>query len=135
MPFLKLFSNANDREIKKLTPIVDEVTQLEPEMQSLSDDALRAKTAEFRRRFTAEDESLEDLLPEAFAAIREAIRRQVGQRAFDVELIGEMALHQGKIAELKTGEGKTLTAALAMYLNAIESRGVHLVTVNDYLAK
>ncbi|MGE0058302.1 MAG: preprotein translocase subunit SecA [Dehalococcoidia bacterium] len=135
MPFLKLFSNANDREIKKLQPIVREVTDLEPDMEALSDEALQAKTAEFRERFTSGEDTLEDLLPEAFAAIREAIRRKLGQRAFDVQLIGAMALHQGKIAELKTGEGKTLTAVLAIYLNAIESRGVHLVTVNDYLAK
>ncbi len=137
MPFLKnIFGgNANDREIKKLQPIVAEVNDLEPEIQALSDDELRAKTAEFRQRFQSDEDTLEDLLPEAFAVIREAVRRKVGQRAFDVQVTGAMALHQGKIAELKTGEGKTLTAVLSIYLNAIEGRGVHLITVNDYLAK
>ncbi|HWC29019.1 MAG TPA: preprotein translocase subunit SecA, partial [Dehalococcoidia bacterium] len=136
MSFLtKIFTNGNEREVKKLWPVVDEINGLEPEMTSLSDDELRAKTNEFRERFQG-GESLDDLLEEAFAVVREAIRRSpIRQRAYDAQLVGSIVLHQGKIAELKTGEGKTLTAALAMYLNALEGRGVHLVTVNDYLAK
>ena len=138
--FGKLFSGANDREVKKLWPVVEEINDLEPEIQALADDALRAKTDEFRGRIqgseeTPAEETLDDILPEAFAVIREGIRRRVGQRAYDVQLMGAMVLHEGKIAELKTGEGKTLVAALAMYLNVLEGRGVHLVTVNDYLAK
>jgi preprotein translocase subunit SecA len=129
-----MFGGGNEREVKKLIPLVEEINDIEPEIQALDDDALRAKTGEFRQRF-AEGEDLDDLLPEALAVAREAIRRKVGQRAFDVQLVGTIVLHQGKIAELKTGEGKTLVAALAMYLNAIEGRGVHLITVNDYLAK
>ena len=130
----KLFSSGNERELKKLAPLVDEVNDLEPEAEALDDDALRAKTGELRRRFE-DGETLDDLLPEAFAVVREAIGRKLGQRAFDVQLMGASALHEGKIAELKTGEGKTLVAAVAMYLNALEGRGVHLITVNDYLAK
>ena len=130
----KIFTNGNDRELKKLWPIVDEINDLEAGVQALDDDQLRAKTDEFRARFE-EGESLDDLLPEAFAVVREAIRRRLSQRAFDVQLLGAIVLHEGKIAELKTGEGKTLVAAVAMYLNALEGRGVHLVTVNDYLAK
>src|SRR6266540_862167 len=131
--FGKLFSGGNDRELKKLWPIAEEVNDLEPEIQALDDDALRAKTDEFRRRIQGSEdapaeETLDDILPEAFAVIREGIRRRVGQRAYDVQLMGAMVLHQGKIAELKTGEGKTLVAALAMYLNALEGRGVHLIT-------
>ncbi len=132
--FSKLLSGANEREIKKLRPVVNEINALEPEIEVLSDDQLQAKTVEFRSRL-ADEEELEDLLPEAFAVMREAIRRKLGQRAFDVQLSGAMVLHQGKIAELKTGEGKTLVSSLAMYLNALEGRGVHLITVNDYLAK
>jgi preprotein translocase subunit SecA len=130
----KLFGGANDREVKKLQPIVDEVNDLEPEIEALSDDALRAMTTEFRERL-AQDETLDDLLPEAFAVAREAIRRKLGQRAFDTQVVGAIILHQGKIAELKTGEGKTLVAALALYLNALDGKGAHLVTVNDYLSK
>src|SRR5688572_25943481 len=139
----KMFTGGNDRELKKLWPVVEEINDLEPEVQALSDDALRVKTDEFRRRFQEakeqnpdDDGILDDLLPEAFAVVREAIRRSpIAQRAFDAQLLGAIVLHQGKIAELKTGEGKTLVAAVAMYLNAIEGRGVHLITVNDYLAK
>jgi preprotein translocase subunit SecA len=130
----KIFTGGNERELKKLLPDADEVNELERELQALSDDELRARTDEFRNRFQ-EGETLEDLLPEALAVAREGIRRKLGQRAFDVQVMGAVVLHQGKIAELKTGEGKTLVAALAMYLNAIEGRGVHLITVNDYLAK
>ena len=130
----KLFGGANDREVKKLQPIVDEVNDLEPETQALSDDALRAKTDEFKTRL-AQDETLDDVLPEAFAVAREAIRRKLDQRAFDTQILGGAILHQGKIAELKTGEGKTLVAALALYLNALDGQGAHLITVNDYLSK
>jgi preprotein translocase subunit SecA len=130
----KFFGGANDREVKKLQPIVDEVNDLEPETEALSDDGLRAKTAEFRERL-AGDEDLDDLLPEAFAVAREAIRRKLSQRAFDSQVLGATILHQGKISELKTGEGKTLVAALALYLNALEGKGAHLITVNDYLSK
>ncbi|HEY7269082.1 MAG TPA: preprotein translocase subunit SecA, partial [Dehalococcoidia bacterium] len=130
----KIFTGGNERELKKMWPLVNEINDLEAEMQALSDDDLRAKTAEFRQRFD-EGETLDDLLPEAFAVVREGIHRRVGQRAFDVQLLGSIVLHQGKISELKTGEGKTLVASVAMYLNAIEGRGVHLITVNDYLAK
>jgi preprotein translocase subunit SecA len=131
----KLFSGGNDRELKKIWPVVEEINELEPEIQALDDAGLRAKTDEFRTRLQ-KDETLDDILPEAFAVVREAIRRSpIGQRAYDVQLLGSIILHQGKIAELKTGEGKTLVASVAMYLNALEGRGAHLITVNDYLAK
>jgi preprotein translocase subunit SecA len=130
----KLFTGANDREVKKLQPILDEINGLEPEIQALSDDALRAKTTEFRDRLQ-NGEELDDILYEAIAVAREAISRRLGQRAFDVQVLGAVVLHQGKIAELKTGEGKTLVAALALYLNSLEGKGAHLVTVNDYLSK
>jgi preprotein translocase subunit SecA len=129
-----LGSDTNERELKKLWPIVERVNALEPEVQARSDDELRAKTDEFRRRL-ADGETLDDILVEAFAVAREAIRRAVGERAFDVQVLGGIVLHQGKIAEMKTGEGKTLVATLPLYLNALEGRGAHLVTVNDYLAK
>ncbi|HEX5141859.1 MAG TPA: preprotein translocase subunit SecA [Dehalococcoidia bacterium] len=130
----KLFSGANDREVKKMHPLLEEVNELEPEVQALDDEALQAKTGEFRERIE-EGETLDDILPEAFAVAREAIRRKLGQRAFDTQVMGAMVLHQGKISELKTGEGKTLVAALALYLNALEGKGAHLITVNDYLSK
>jgi preprotein translocase subunit SecA len=129
----KIFGD-NDREVKRYWPIVEQVNVHEPAMEALSDEELRAKTDEFRERL-ADGETVNDLMPEAFAVVREAARRQVGQRPYDVQLIGAIALHQGKIAELKTGEGKTLTATLPLYLNALQGRGAHLVTVNDYLAK
>ncbi len=132
--FSKLFTGANDREVKKFAPFADEINDLEDSIQSLSDDALRAKTAEFRERLQ-QGEGLDDLLPEAIAVAREAINRRLGQRAFDTQLLGAVVLHLGKIAELKTGEGKTLVAALALYLNSVEGKGSHLVTVNDYLSK
>jgi preprotein translocase subunit SecA len=132
--FSKLFTGANDRELKKLQPFVDEINDLEAEVQTLSDDALRAKTQEFRSRL-ADGETLEDILTEAVAVVREAIRRRLGQRAFDVQVMGAIVLHQGKIAELKTGEGKTLVASLALYVNALDGKGAHLITVNDYLSK
>ena len=134
---MKLFSRIfgdNDREVRKYLPIVDEVNALEPGFEALSDEELRAKSDEFRARL-ASGETPDALLPEAYAAVRESARRNVGQRPYDVQIVGAVVLHQGKIAELKTGEGKTLTATLPLYLNALEGRGAHLVTVNDYLAK
>src|SRR5262245_36118158 len=129
-----LGGDLNDRTLRRVQPLVVEINRLEPEYQALGDDELRGKTAEFRERL-AEGETLDDLLPEAFAAVREAGRRVLGMRHFDVQLIGGMVLHEGKIAEMKTGEGKTLVATLSLYLNALEGKGAHLVTVNDYLAR
>ena len=120
--------------MKSLQPTVDRINQLEPEMQRLSDAALQSKTPQFRERLDA-GESLDALLPEAFAAVREAGVRTLNQRHYDVQLMGGVVFHQGKIAEMKTGEGKTLTSTLAVYLNALAGKGVHVVTVNDYLAK
>jgi preprotein translocase subunit SecA len=130
----KIFGSANDRKIKGLRPKVDAINALEPEVETLSDHQLRARTAEFRQQL-ANGASLDELLVPAFATVREAAKRTLGQRHFDVQLIGGMVLHQGKIAEMKTGEGKTLVATLPVYLNALTGRGVHVVTVNDYLAK
>jgi preprotein translocase subunit SecA len=124
----------NERELVRLRRRADEVTALEPEIHALTDDQLRAKTDEFRRRLAA-GETLDDLLPEAYAVAREAALRTIGQRPFDVQVMGAIVLHQGKIAEMKTGEGKTLTATMAVYLNALTARGVHLVTTNDYLVR
>lgn len=124
----------NARQLRKLTPIVHKINSLEPSMIALSDNELKDKTNEFRERL-ANGETLDDLLPEAFAVVREASRRTIGQRHYDVQLLGGIVLHQGKIAEMKTGEGKTLTATLPLYLNALAGKGVHLVTVNDYLAR
>ena len=129
-----LFGTTNEREVKRLRKPVDAINALEPEIQALSDDALRAKTDEFRQRLS-EEESLDDILIGAFAVVREAARRALGERPFDVQLMGAMVLHQGMIAEMKTGEGKTLVATMPAYLNALEGRGVHIVTVNDYLAQ
>ena len=130
----KMFGSSDEKVIKKMQPDVDEVNELEPEFQRLSDDELRAVTVEFKRRIT-EGEDLDDLLPEAFAATREAAMRALGQRHYDVQLMGGMVLHEGKIAEMRTGEGKTLVSTLAAYLNSLAGEGVHLVTVNDYLAR
>ncbi len=130
----KLIGDPNEKELKRLQPIVDEINALEPEMMALEDHELRAKTDEFKARLE-EGETLDDLLPEAFAVVREASRRWTGRRHFDVQLVGGIVLHQGKVAEMKTGEGKTLVASLPLYLNALAGRGAHLVTVNDYLAK
>src|SRR5215470_6019813 len=130
----KVVGTQNDRELKKLRPLVEKVSALEPSVQPLSDDALRGKTAEFKQRFERE-EQLDDLLPDAFAVVRETGKRVLNMRHFDVQLIGGVVLHQGRIAEMKTGEGKTLVATLPAYLNAIEGKGVHVVTVNDYLAR
>jgi len=130
----KVIGSKNERELKRMWPVVAKINALEPQMQALSDEELRAKTAEFKERHSR-GESLDALLPEAFAACREAGRRVLGMRHFDVQLIGGMVLHSGKIAEMKTGEGKTLVATLPAYLNAISGKGVHVVTVNDYLAR
>jgi preprotein translocase subunit SecA len=129
-----IFGSKNERELKRMAPMVEAINRLEPQFQALSDTQLRAKTAEFKERLSR-GESLEDLLPEAFAAVREASVRTLEMRHFDVQLIGGIVLHEGKIAEMKTGEGKTLAATLPLYLNALTDRGVHLVTVNDYLAR
>src|ERR687888_2665525 len=130
----KLGGDPSERATKKLQPVVDEVNALEPEYQALSDEALRDKTTEFRGRFLA-GESLDDLLPEAFAAVREAARRTIGKRHYDVQLLAGAVLHSGRIAEMKTGEGKTLVATLPLYLNALAGKGAHLVTPNDYLSR
>ncbi|HSX57867.1 MAG TPA: preprotein translocase subunit SecA [Candidatus Saccharimonadales bacterium] len=132
--FLGKILDSNEREIDKLKPIVDAVNALEPDFKKLSDSKLKAKTAEFKKRLE-DGETLDELLPEAFAAVREASRRTIGQRHFDVQIMGGTTLHQGKIAEMRTGEGKTLVATLPLYLNSLTGKGVHLVTVNDYLAK
>ncbi|HEY2424961.1 MAG TPA: preprotein translocase subunit SecA [Pseudolabrys sp.] len=130
----KLFGSANERRIRSYLPRVGEINALEKELEALSDDALKARTVDFKKQ-AADGTSLDDLLVPAFATVREAAKRTLGQRHFDVQLIGGMILHDGKIAEMKTGEGKTLVATLPVYLNAISGRGVHVVTVNDYLAK
>ena len=130
----KFFGSANDRRIKGYQARVDAINALEPEIAALSDEALKARTAEFRKQLS-EGKSLDDILVPAFATVREAAKRTLGQRHFDVQLIGGMVLHEGDIAEMKTGEGKTLVATLAVYLNALAGNGVHVVTVNDYLAK
>ncbi|MGE0102067.1 MAG: preprotein translocase subunit SecA [Blastocatellales bacterium] len=147
----KVFGSANERLLKKLWPVVDRINQLEPEIQKLNDSQLQAKTVEFRDRLakrlegsseledsarkTLEQEALDEILPEAFACVREASRRATGMRHFDVQMIGGMVLHRGMIAEMRTGEGKTLVATLPVYLNALLSKGVHVITVNDYLAR
>src|SRR5215218_5709828 len=130
----KVFGTQNERELKQIRPLVEQINALEDSVQSLSDEQLRGKTAEFRERF-ANGETLDQLLPEAFAVVREAGRRVMNMRHFDVQLIGGMVLHRGRIAEMKTGEGKTLVATLPAYLNALAGQGVHVVTVNDYLAR
>src|SRR6202165_65416 len=130
----KFFGSANDRRVRKYQPRVAEINALEKELEALSDEALRARTDAFKQQ-VADGTSLDDILVPAFATCREAAKRTLGQRHFDVQLIGGMILHEGKIAEMKTGEGKTLVATLAVYLNALTGRGVHVVTVNDYLAK
>src|SRR5262245_48140469 len=147
----KIFGSANERLLKKLWPVVGVINQLEPKIQALSDEQLRAKTAEFRERLAEmlkgiedqppatrkemEQEALDRVLPEAFACVREASVRTTGMRHFDVQMIGGMVLHRGMIAEMRTGEGKTLVATLPVYLNALLGKGVHVITVNDYLAK
>ena len=129
----KVFGSKNERELKQIQPLVEKINALEPEVQALQDEQLKARTAEFKQRLDR-GETLDDLLPEAFATVREASLRILKMRHFDVQLIGGIVLHQGKIAEMKTGEGKTLAATLPAYLNALTGKGVHSVTVNDYLA-
>ena len=130
----KIFGTKNEREVKGMLPMVAAINRLEPAMRQLSDIDLAAKTIEFKEKL-AQGATLDDLLFEAFAVVREAGRRVLDMRHFDVQLIGGIVLHHGKIAEMKTGEGKTLVATLPSYLNALEGKGVHVVTVNDYLAK
>src|SRR5438552_11610404 len=130
----KVFGTSNDRRLKAYRPRVDAINALEGELERLSDAELRARTEAFRKQL-ADGTELDDLLIPAFATVREAAKRTLGQRHFDVQLIGGMVLHEGKISEMKTGEGKTLVATLPVYLNALTQRGVHVVTVNDYLAK
>lgn len=130
----KFFGSRNDRILKDMWPVAEQINALEKDMQALSDEQLAARTVEFRQRLS-DGATLDELLPEAFAVVREASVRVLEMRHFDVQLIGGLILHQGKIAEMKTGEGKTLTATLAVYLNAISGKGVHVVTVNDYLAR
>src|SRR5690606_26236217 len=132
--FTRIFGSRNERLLRQLQRSVDRINALEPEMEKLSDAELQAKTPEFRERI-ANGEALDKILPEAFAVCREASRRVLGMRHYDVQLVGGMVLHLGKIAEMRTGEGKTLVGTLPVYLNALEGRGVHVVTVNDYLAR
>ncbi|MFT7454761.1 MAG: preprotein translocase subunit SecA, partial [Saprospiraceae bacterium] len=132
--FKSLFGSKNDREVKRYNKIVNKINALESSMQSLSDADLAAKRMEFNSRFEA-GENLDQLLPEAFAVCREVSVRLMALRHFDVQMVGGIALHQGKVSEMRTGEGKTLVATLAVYLNAIPANGVHVVTVNDYLAQ
>ena len=128
-----LFGSSNDRYVKSLGSIVDKVGGFEPSLQAMSDADLAAQTMKFRARLEA-GETLDDLLPEAFATVREAAKRVLGQRHYDVQMVGGIVLHRGEIAEMRTGEGKTLVATLAVYLNALPGKGVHVITVNDYLA-
>lgn len=130
----KIFGTKTEREVKAMQPLVAAINAIEPSLERLSDIDLAAKTIEFKEKL-AQGAALDDLLAEAFAVGREAGRRTLGMRHFDVQLIGGIVLHRGKIAEMKTGEGKTLVATLPCYLNALEGKGVHVVTVNDYLAK
>src|SRR5882672_9700412 len=130
----KIIGTKNERELKAIAPLIKRIIALEPSVLPLSDAQLQAKTIEFRERL-AKGETLDDLLPEAFAVVREAGRRVLKMRHFDVQLIGGRVLHQGKISEMKTGEGKTLVATLPVYLNSLEGKGVHVITVNDYLAR
>ena len=129
----KLFGSKNDREIKRMQKLVKRINSLDEEYSALSDEALKEKTDQFRQRYH-QGETLDQLLPEAFAAVREAAKRTLGMRHFDVQLIGGMTLHEGRISEMRTGEGKTLMATLPAYLNALSGDGVHIVTVNEYLA-
>jgi preprotein translocase subunit SecA len=130
----KIFKSYSEKEVKRVKPIVNKINGLEEEMTKLTDNELRAKTEYFKGQLK-EGKTLDDILPEAFAVVREASKRVLGMRHFDVQLIGGIILHQGRIAEMKTGEGKTLVATLPVYLNALEGKGVHVITVNDYLAK
>ena len=129
-----ILGDTSTAKVRKIKPIVTKINALEGQITALSDGELRQKTKEFKSRI-AEKETLDDILPEAFAVVREAAKRTLGQRHFDVQLIGGVVMHQGKIAEMKTGEGKTLVATLPVYLNALSGKGVHVVTVNDYLSR
>ena len=128
--FSKVFGTRSQREVKRIMPLVKKIEDLRPEMQKLTDEELRGKTREFKKRLE-EGATLDDLLPEAFATVREAAKRVLGMEHFEVQLIGGIVLHQGRIAEMKTGEGKTLVATLPSYLNALEGKGVHVVTVRS----
>src|SRR5579875_2623979 len=130
----KILGDPSQKALRESREDVDEINSLEPEFERLSNDELKAKTTEFRQRL-ADGETLDDILPEAFAAVREAAKRTLGQRHYDVQLMGGIVLHDGKIAEMKTGEGKTLVASLPLYLNSLTGKGVHLVTPNDYLSR
>ena len=130
----KIFGTHSERELKRINPIIDKIEKLKPTMEALSDEELKAKTEEFKERLK-NGETKDDILPEAFATVREASRRVLKMEHYRVQLIGGMILHQGRIAEMKTGEGKTLVSTLPAYLNALDGEGVHIVTVNDYLAK
>ena len=130
----KVFKSYSEKEVKRVMPIVDSINELEESISKLSDEELKNKTTEFKAQLK-EGKTLDDILPEAFAVVREASKRVLGMRHFDVQLIGGIILHQGRIAEMKTGEGKTLVATLPAYLNALTGEGVHVITVNDYLAK
>lgn len=130
-----IFGDSNAREIKKDRQVVEKINQFEEDLKKLSDRALAAKTDQFRSQLDGREDKLDDILPEAFAVVREASRRILKMRHFDVQLIGGLVLHQGKIAEMRTGEGKTLVATAPVYLNALPGKGVHVVTVNDYLAR
>lgn len=132
--FSKMFGSYSDRELKSIYPIVDKIEAMADEYKAMSDAELQAKTPEFKTRLQS-GETLDDILPEAFATVREASRRVLGLYPYRVQLVGGVVLHQGRIAEMKTGEGKTLVATLPAYLNALTGNGVHIVTVNDYLAK
>ncbi|MBQ7776992.1 MAG: DEAD/DEAH box helicase, partial [Lachnospiraceae bacterium] len=132
--FEKLFGTYSERELKRINPLVDKIEALRPEMQALTDGELKDKTAEFKKRLE-DGATLDELLPEAFAVVREAAKRVLNTEHYRVQLIGGIIMHQGRIAEMKTGEGKTQTCLLPAYLNALEGKGVHVVTVNDYLAK
>ena len=132
--FSKIFGNYSEKEVKRIMPIIERINNLESEISNLTDSELAAKTVYFKEEL-AKGKTLDDILPEAFAVVREASKRVLGMRHFDVQLIGGIILHQGRIAEMKTGEGKTLVATLPAYLNALSGEGVHIVTVNDYLAK
>ncbi|MFA4920288.1 MAG: preprotein translocase subunit SecA, partial [Thermodesulfovibrionales bacterium] len=128
----KFFGTKNDRELKRLWPIIEQVNSFESKISGLSEDGLKRKTEDFRRSLEA-GKALDEILPEAFAVVREVSKRIMHMRHFDVQILGGAVLHEGKISEMKTGEGKTLVATLPVYLNAIEGKGVHVVTVNDYL--
>lgn len=130
----KVFGTHSERELKRIKATIDKVESLRPEMQALTDEALKNKTKEFKERLE-KGETLDDLLPEAFATVREASKRVLNMEHYRVQLIGGMILHQGRIAEMRTGEGKTLVSTLPAYLNALTGKGVHIITVNDYLAK